>query len=85
MCACTCAGPYLLGLGLVLTGLSKEMLVLTHNMGEAIFFIGGSWILVALLGKQTADYLNKNREVSPLLSCSLALSALSASALIALL
>lgn len=57
-------GPYLFGVGLVATLLSKEIWVIDHGFSEVIGFYGGIIVLTKTIGPKMSKWLQTKNDVS---------------------
>lgn len=51
-------GPYLFGIGLVTTLLSKEIWVIDHGFSEVVGFFGAVWLLTYKIGPKMAKWMD---------------------------
>lgn len=61
---CSVTGPYLFGIGLVTTLLSKEIWVVDHGFAEVIGFFGAVMLLTKKVGPKLAKWLDDQNDVS---------------------
>ncbi|XP_076466977.1 ATP synthase subunit b, mitochondrial-like [Babylonia areolata] len=55
-------GPYLFGVGLVTTLLSKEIWVVDHGFAEVLGFFGAVWLLTNKLGPKMAKWMDTKND-----------------------
>jgi len=56
-------GPYLFGIGLVTTLLSKEIWVVDHGFAEVIGFFGATWFLTSKVGPAMAKWMDTKNDL----------------------
>lgn len=61
---CSALGPYLFGVGLITTLLSKEIWVVDHGFAEVIGFFGAVLLLTKKVGPKMAKWLDSQNDVS---------------------
>nr|KAG5711080.1 hypothetical protein BaRGS_004724 [Batillaria attramentaria] len=57
-------GPYVFGVGLLTTLLSKEIWVIDHGFAEVIGFYGALWFLTRTIGPKFANWMDKRNETT---------------------